>query len=139
MRILISLPLVGCVLMLLVFELTAGPGVVRRGRMNASPELDGKIASVVDTLLARNGIAKTAVRIWHAKAAGEPIARIEERIQVGRSFLSLNFNHDLNAELAGLDAHVVATERSKENTVVMHLVHDGRTVRSLIFVEVPEG
>jgi hypothetical protein len=54
-------------------------------------------------------------------------------------FLSLNFNHDLNSELASLDTHVVGTERSKENTVVMHLVHNGRTVRSLIFVESPEG
>jgi hypothetical protein len=125
--------------LLLVVELTAGPGIVRRGNISTPPELDGKIGSVVDTLLARYGIEKDAVRAWHAKAAGETIARIEERIQVGRSFLSLNFNHDLDGELARLGAHVVATERSKGNSVVMHLVHQGRTLRSLVFVEDPEG
>ena len=138
-RILIGAALFACVLFLLVFELASGQASVRRGSMSDSPDLDGKIGSVVDTLLARYGIAKTAVRAWHAKAAGEPIARVEERIQVGMPFLSLNFNHDLNSELASLDTHVVGTERSKENTVVMHLVHNGRTVRSLIFVESPEG
>jgi hypothetical protein len=41
--------------------------------------------------------------------------------------------------LAPFGAHVVGTERTRENTVTMHIVWAGTTVRSMAFVLSPDG
>jgi len=92
------------------------------------------IARTIDSLYTIYGIDRGLVRTWKATAAGEPTGRIEEKIPVGPGFRSLEFNHALASGIAPFGAEVVATERSKENSVTMHIVCGGMTVRSLSFV-----
>ena len=89
---------------------------------------------LVDTLLVRHHIDKSAMRSWHVLVGGRRSFREEDRILVGPEFAGLWFNHQLNCGLASLGAHVVATERTKEHEVTMHIVSGGVTVRSMSFL-----
>ncbi len=93
-----------------------------------------QVATAIDTLLGSHGIDPREARVWTAPGPGKTSGRVEERVIVPPSFVSLDFNHRLNLALAPLGAHVVATERTRENTVTMHIVSNGKTIRSLILV-----
>ncbi len=93
-----------------------------------------QVATAIDTLLKSHGIDPGEARVWTAPGPGKTSGRVEERVIVPPSFVSLDFNHRLNLALAPFGAQVVATERTRENTVTMHIVSHGKTVRSLILV-----
>ncbi len=95
------------------------------------------IQEVVDTLLLRYGVDRAQVKTWRVTTPDKIPVRIEQKIPVQSDFLSLVFNHDLNGRLAPYGAHVIATERTKENTITMHIVRSGRTIRSMAFVLQP--
>lgn len=107
-----------------------GPSESPAGRKAA----EAGIARAIDSLCPLYAIDARRIRSWKATAAGEPTGRIEEKISVDPGFRSLEFNHELAARIAPFGAGVVATERSKENSVTMHVVRGGATIRSLWFV-----
>jgi hypothetical protein len=129
------------VLAILALLLTAagviGGGAPRPVNAAARHAAESGIAAVLDSLFPSFGIDPRTVRSWKATAAGGPTGRIESRIQVAPGFRSLEFNHALAGRIAPFGAGVVATERSKENTVTMHIVREGTTIRSLSFVPEP--
>ena len=88
----------------------------------------------IDTLLIRHGIARSSVRTWRVLSIDKKPIRLEQRVAVPREFRSLVFNAELKERLGPLGAHVVATERTREQTVTVHIVHRGMTVRSIAFV-----
>ncbi|MBM2845902.1 MAG: hypothetical protein HW407_1214, partial [Bacteroidetes bacterium] len=47
---------------------------------------------------------------------------------------SLDFNLDLSRELDRYNARVVATERTKESSVTIHIVVNGKTIESISFI-----
>lgn len=95
-------------------------------------------AAAIDTLLKRYGIEPEDVHTWIVQWHGKSGSRVEQRVSVPPSFVALSFNHDLNLALMPMGAHVVATERTKENLVTMHIVSHGSTIRSIAFAVVPE-
>ena len=95
------------------------------------------IQGVIDTLLQRYGVDRAVVKTWRVTTPEKVPVRIEQKIPVRSDFLSLVFNHDLNRRLAPYGAHVIATERTKENTITMHIVRGGMTIRSMAFVLQP--
>ena len=116
----------------------AGPIMGGRGPRPETPgarkAAEAGIARAIDSLCRVYAIDARLARSWSATAAGEPTGRIEEKIPVDHGFRSLEFNHALAAGIAPFGAGVVATERSKENSVTMHVVRGGATIRSLWFV-----
>jgi hypothetical protein len=129
---------IACVLALCAILLT-GAGLITAGRV--FPETpagrrsaEAGIAAAIDSLCHLYAIDARLVRTWKASAAGEPTGRIEEKIPVDPGFRTLEFNHALAVRIAPFGAGVVATERSKENSVTMHVVRGGATIRSLWFV-----
>jgi hypothetical protein len=102
-------------------------------------DVQAEIGTILDTLLTRYGIEPSGVRTWRMQAAGKSATRVEQKAFVPPSFVALDFNHDLNLALAGVGAHVVATERSRENIVTMHIVRGGRTIRSISFETAQEN
>lgn len=112
--------------------------IATRGAEDETPAArqaaEARIAGSLDSLLARYGVPKAGVRTWRPVVARKPSARLESRVNVGPDFLSVNFNHDLSRRVAGAGAHVVASEKSKERTVTMHIVRGGATIRSIAFV-----
>ena len=89
---------------------------------------------LVDTLLVRHHIDRSAMRSWRVPVGGKKSFREEDRIPAGPGFVSLRFNHELNRGLAPLGAHVVATERVNDHAVTMHIVSGGVTMRSMVFL-----
>ena len=125
-----------CALFLTAAEI-AGGGSARTVTPGARRAADGAVTAAIDSLCPLFGIDKSLARTWKATAAGIPTGRIEEKIPVPPSFRSLEFNHALALRIAPFGAGIVATERSKENSVTMHVVCGGTTIRSLWFV--PDG
>jgi hypothetical protein len=97
-----------------------------------------RIDMEVDTLLVRYGIDLQEVRSWQVLTPEKRYIRSERRVLVGPDFNSLNFNLDLQRQVAPFGARVVATERTKESTVIMHLKLDGRIMQSISFVMKPK-
>jgi hypothetical protein len=137
-RIVIGSGLALCALALAVIDLAAPNRNYVPARNPEDERIERQIGSAIDTLFARYGISRSSVRTTNSVAEGQPTGRVQKRVEVGRSFLSLSFNHDLDAAVRGLDAHVVATERSAGSTVIMHIVRRGRTVCSIVFLEKPD-
>jgi len=111
---------------------TGSPGV--RGTEAERRSAESGIAAALDSLMAEDGITAADVRTWRATAAGKPTGRIEQRVTVGRAFLSLDFNHGLGIRVAQFGARVVGTEKTREQIVAMHIIRGGRTIRTVSFV-----
>jgi len=92
------------------------------------------VNAVVDTLLLLHGIGKDQVRSWQVKTPDRKFIRTERRVLVPPDFISVKFNHALNRALEGTGARVVATERTKENTVTIHIKNGPTIIESITFV-----
>lgn len=93
-----------------------------------------RVNAAVDTLLDRYRIESKWVKSWSVFTPGRKFIREERRVYVPPRFISVDFNHDLGAALAGDDVRIVATERTKESTVSMHVINDGMIIESISFV-----
>jgi|GEM_PF-5077823 len=133
-RLVIASGLALCALALTAAGRIAGANS-RRETPAGARAADAGITRAIDSLCQSFGIDRGLIKTWKATAAGAPTGRIEEKIPVAAGFRSLEFNHALSAGIAPFGAGVVATERSKENSVTMHIVCEGVTVRSLSFVQ----
>jgi hypothetical protein len=94
----------------------------------------GQVNKVIDTLLERHQVDIKWVKSWSVFAPGKKFIRVERRVYVPPRFISLDFNHDLGRDLARFDLRVVATERTKESTVSMHIINNGMVIESITFV-----
>lgn len=93
-----------------------------------------RVNAAVDTLLDRYRIDGRWVKSWSVFTPGRKFIREERRVYVPPRFISLDFNHDLGEALAAYDVRVVATERTRESTVSMHIINDGMIIESIAFV-----
>ena len=93
-----------------------------------------EINQSVDTLLDRYEIDRKWVASWNVMSRDRRFIRVERRVYVPPQFISLDFNHDLSRALAKYGARVVATERTKEMSVSMHIILNGMIVESITFV-----
>jgi hypothetical protein len=132
-RLAIASGLALCALLLTAAEL-AGGGSPRTETPAGRRAADAAVTAAIDSLCPLFGVDASLARTWKASAAGVQTGRIEERIPVPPGFRSLEFNHALAVRIAPLGAGIVATERSKENSVTMHVVRGGTTIRSISFV-----
>ena len=93
-----------------------------------------QIDSVIDTLFNRYQIDGERAKSWSVFGRDKRFIRKERRVYVPPKFISLDFNHDLGRRLSDFNARVVATERTKESTVSMHVLNDGMIIESILFV-----
>jgi hypothetical protein len=92
------------------------------------------VAEIIDTVFARYGIGPERVRTWRVKTPGGAFSRLQRRVTVTPSFVSVKFNHELNGELEGTGTRVVGTERTKENSVTTHIKRGSTIIESITFV-----
>ena len=92
------------------------------------------VNTVVETLLVRSGIDRSQVRSWQVQTPDRKFIRTERRVVVPPDFISVKFNHALNRALEGSGARVVATERTKGNTVTFHIKTGATIIESITFV-----
>lgn len=101
--------------------------------VHARPLL-AQVNAVVDTLLGHYEVDPRWVKSWSVFTPNKKFVREERRVYVPPGFISLNFNHDLSRALAKYDVQLVATERTRESTVSMHILNDGMIIESISFV-----
>jgi hypothetical protein len=103
------------------------------GARGAGVQDTDRIRTVLRELYPKYGIDPATVKTRRIAAAGKPVGRIEERVQVRAGFLSLLFHHQLHHRVSAFGAHVVATEKTREDAVTMHIVKNGVTLESVVF------
>ncbi len=96
-----------------------------------SPSARNEVQAIVDSMLKQYGIPRSSVRTWNVLSLDKKPIRVAQQVEVSRAFPSLVFNAQLQRLLEPIQAHVFATERSRDNIVTMHIVWHGRTIRSL--------
>jgi hypothetical protein len=132
-RLVVAGILAACALLLTVAGAGAGSSALPETE-SAIRRAETGIAAALDSLLAQEGISSADVKTWRATADGKPTGRIEQRVTVGRSFLSISFNHALGLRVASFGARVVGSEKTREQVVTMHIVRGRATIRSIAFV-----
>jgi hypothetical protein len=100
----------------------------------ASQSARREIDAVIDTLLTKYRIEKEWVKSWQVQTPGKGFVRSERRVLVPPEFVSLSFNLDLNKMLSDYGARAIASERTKESIVTMHVVKEGTVLETLSFV-----
>lgn len=135
LRVVVAVMLAACSVVLLmanrVAEKVERKSVLRETEVR--PLLQ-EINHIIDTLLDRYRVNPKWVASWGVFSRDRRFIREERRVYVPPRFISLDFNHDLSRELAKYDARVVATERTKELSVSMHIILKGMIVESITFV-----
>lgn len=112
-------------------ERTSPPAL---GSHNPARPLLSQIDSIVDTLFTRYQIDASGVKSWGVFTRDKRFIRRERRVYVPPQFISLDFNHDLSRQLSEIGVRIVATERTKESTVSMHIISEGMIVETITFV-----
>ncbi|MER3524319.1 MAG: hypothetical protein C4326_09695 [Ignavibacteria bacterium] len=95
------------------------------------------IEAVVDRALRAHRIEPRAVKTRRVTVGNQGMVRVERRVAVSTSFNPLALQHDLSSALEPLGASVIATERSIDKSVAMHIKKDGMIIESLAFVPTP--
>lgn len=113
-----------------------GPRLSRLAPETPSSSSDS-IEAVLDRALSAHGIDPRVVKTRRVAAGNRGMVRIERRVAVSPSFNPLALQHDLRLVLQPLGASVVATERSLDNSVAMHIKKDGMIIESLVLVPTP--
>lgn len=134
-RVLIAGLLLASAVVLFAANRVAERSAVRRAVSSGSNAgtMEG-IVTAVDTVLRRYGIPRESVKTWRIPAAGTGFSRVERRVIVPPAFISLDFNLALSRALEPYHARVIATERTKESTVSVHIIKDGLIIQSVTFV-----
>jgi hypothetical protein len=109
------------------------------GTSSAAPALRdiAGLGEVIDTVLAHHGIGRSAVRLWKVQSPDHRLLRVERRVAVPPEFVSVRFTHDLSRAVEEFGARAVATERTRENTVTVHIRKDGVVLQSIALVTTP--
>ena len=93
-----------------------------------------QVNEVVDTLLDRFQVDRKWVTSWNVFTRDKRFIRQERRVYVPSKFVSLDFNHDLARGLSPYGVRVIASERTREMSVSMHMIHEGMVIESITFV-----
>ena len=104
----------------------------RRDPSNPSGGVAASIDAVVDSLLSEFHVHPRTVQSRPIHSAGKGPIRVERHVTVPPEFISLEFNRTLGRILEQYGAHVIATERSREGKVMLHIMFRGEIIRTLV-------
>ena len=116
------------------------PVVIAIGsRSSKNPtEVVSGIASSIETaiqkLLTRYQIDGKSIKSRKVASNNGAFVRIERQIFITPEFNAFNFNHDLNQAVSEFGATAIATEKSEDKSVTMHIKKDGVIVQSIVFL-----
>lgn len=111
-------------------------GYLLRPAPAASPDVDvqKRIETVLTTVLAKHGLDRNVSRPRRVTPRDDGFVRTVRRVTMPNGFSTLELNHDLRRELDASGATVVATEKSEDKSVTMHIKSRGVIVQSVVFV-----
>jgi hypothetical protein len=83
--------------------------------------------------LAAHRIPAGTVRTRRVKTPAAGFERVERRVTVPGDFVTVEFNRELNERVGPHGGRSFATERTKENTVSVHVLTGGTVVQTVLF------
>lgn len=92
-----------------------------------------RIESTVEKLFAQYGIDGKSIKTRKVASGDGTFSRVERRVAVAPVFNTLSFNHDLNIAIVETGATVIATEKTEDKSVTMHIKQDGIILQSIVF------
>ena len=110
-----------------VLERTAAPALPPEDSLTAAA-----LNVHVDSVCIRFGLDPGAGRTRRVKGESGSPTRNERRFRVPPDFSTLEFNSALNTRLLPSGACVVATERTREKSVIMCIVKNGQTLLTVV-------
>ena len=105
--------------------------------MRRKPDAVAAIDVAVDSLLQQFRVDPRTVRTRPIRIEGNDVIRQERHVSVPPDFVSLEFNRTLGRVMERYGAHVIATERSREGKVLLHILSRGTIVRTLVLTYEP--
>ena len=144
-RVVLAWLLASCALVLVLLNIASERIAQRSGRgrstltrtVSEKDEVTSAINDAVDSLFTRYEIDRLTVKSWYVQTPDKKNIRLERRVIVPSDFLSMNFNLDLNRMVSAYGARAMATERTKESTVMVHIIKDKAIVQSITFLMQP--
>lgn len=110
---------------------------------NNPTEVVASVAPNIDTalqqLLTRYQVDGKSTRSRKVPSGDRTFSRMERRVTMPPEFNTLDFNHDLNQAVQEFGATAIATEKSEDKSVTMHIKKDGVIVQSIVFVVNKDG
>ena len=103
-------------------------------RADTSMAVAPSVEVVIQKLLLRFQIDDKSIRTRKVPSGDGKFVRIERRITVAPEFNAMSFNHELNNAVASLGATAIATEKSEDKTVTVHVKKNGVIVESIVFL-----
>lgn len=101
----------------------------------SGPHAEGPaIADIIDSLFVKYDINPNSVSTWQMHVPGRKFVRTEQKVIVNPDFVSMSFNQELNRLVSDVGARAIATERTKESTVTVHVVKGHHVIHSISFV-----
>ncbi len=101
---------------------------------NVVVRIEPEMETVIDNLLVRYNVNTKTMRSRKVTGPDKKSVRLERRVFVTPEFNTLNFNHDLTEKLRESGMSVVATEKSEDRSVTMHIKKNDVIVESLVFM-----
>ncbi len=93
-----------------------------------------KVDAAIAKLLAQFQIQPKSIATRKIKNGDGKFARTERRIVVPPEFNTLEFNRALSERVVEFGATAIATEKSEDKSVTMHVKKDGVILESIIFL-----
>ncbi|MBI5473132.1 MAG: hypothetical protein HY961_12385 [Ignavibacteriae bacterium] len=97
--------------------------------------IEPEMETIIENLLVHYNVDTKTMRTRKVTGADKESVRLERRVFVPPEFNTLNFNHDLSEKLLEMGLTVVATEKSADKSVTMHIKRDDVIVESVVFVQ----
>ena len=144
-RVVLAGLLASCALVLVLLNIASEKIAQRSGHgrstatqiISEKDETNAAFNDAVDSLFTRYQVDRRAVKSWYVQTPDKKNIRLERRVMVPADFLSMNFNLDLNRMVSAYGARAMATERTKESTVMVHIIKDKMIVQSITFLMQP--
>ena len=144
-RVVLAWLLASCAVVLILLNIASDKISQKRGQGRSTSatavlekdELVDGINNAVDSLFTQYEIDRRAVKSWYVQTPDKRNIRLERRVVVPPDFVSMNFNLDLNRMVSSYGARAMATERTKESTVMVHIIRDNMIVQSITFLMQP--
>ncbi len=102
--------------------------------MKPDVDVQTQIETALTAVLVKHNLDKNVSRPRRVAARDDGFVRSFRRVTIPVGFSTLELNHDLRRALEGSGVTVVATEKSENKSVTMHIKSAGVIVQSVVFV-----
>lgn len=125
----------------LVYAMLFGAGLVSGYFLHSFPanskpksDLQTRIDAALSGVLVKHNLDRYGTRPRPVSARTDGFVRTVRRVTIPKGLNILELHHDLRRDLEGSGVKVIATERSENASVTIHIKSEGIIVQSVVFL-----